>query len=39
MPAKMYTLQNDHLSITVQAKGAELISLYNKTTFGIHVEW
>lgn len=26
----MYTIQNDHLSIAVQAKGAELVSLYNK---------
>ena len=36
MPANTYTLQNDRLSITVQAKGAELISLYNKTQ---HLEY
>ena len=30
MPGNTYTIQNDHLSIAVQAKGAELVSLYNK---------
>lgn len=30
MQGNRYTIQNDHLSITVQAKGAELVSLYNK---------
>ncbi len=30
MQDSRYTIQNDHLSITVKTKGAELISLYNK---------
>lgn len=30
MQGNSYTIQNDHLSIAVQAKGAELVSLYHK---------
>ena len=30
MQGNSYTIQNDYLSVEVQAKGAELMSLYNK---------